>query len=115
MLNASGEYVYVLETTKELTEDSLIAAARNYAETCRILRTKERFTKNPENWLKESVWIQYLPENYKKPRDDDAGREKCAQKNKFNNFDQRQYDYDQLERMLLTTDPGSPGGDGDRK
>ena len=28
---------------------------------------------------------------------------KAASKNKFNNFEQRSYDYDNLEKMLLTT------------
>lgn len=32
-----------------------------------------------------------------------ASAPKASAKNKFNNFDQRSYDYDQLEKMLLTT------------
>lgn len=32
-----------------------------------------------------------------------AAAPKSVSKNKFNNFDQRSYDYDQLEKMLLTT------------
>lgn len=32
-----------------------------------------------------------------------AAAPKTTSKNKFNNFDQRSYDYDQLEKMLLTT------------
>ena len=97
MLNAQGEYTYVLETTAELTEDLLIAAARNYSESCRIKRTKERYTKNPENWLKESLWIDYLPENYKKPDENNNG---SAKKNKFNDFPQREYDMSALEKNL---------------
>lgn len=100
MLNAQGEYTCVLETTAELTEDKLILAATNYAEACRIKHTKEQYMKNPDNWLKESVWIDYLPENYKKPEP------KKEKKNSFNNFEQRKYDYDDLERQLLNTSPG---------
>lgn len=99
MLIAQGEYNCLLETTAELTEDALIAAARNYAESCKIRHTQERYIKNPENWLKESVWVDYLPENYKKPQESNA--EPAGRKNRFNNFSQRQYDYDKLENQLL--------------
>lgn len=68
ILVVNGEYTYLLQTTPSLSEDELIAAVRNYAESCRIQKTKERFVKNPENWLRDSVWINYLPENYKKPK-----------------------------------------------
>ena len=107
MLNAQGEYTCVLETTAELTEDKLICAAMNYAEACRIRRTKEQYMKNPENWLRESVWIDYLPENYKKPADREHGS--GSKKNTFNNFTQRQYDYDKLEQDLLMAEMGGAG------
>lgn len=106
MLNAQGEYTYVLETTAELTEDVLILAAGNYAEACRVRHTREQYMKNPENWLKDSTWIDYLPGNYKKPearcKESDTGQ----RGNKFNNFEQRKYDYDDLEQQLLQTKPG---------
>ena len=104
MLNAQGEYTCVLETTAELTEDALICAAMNYAETCRIKHIKAQYMKNPENWLKESVWIDYLQENYKKPVEHECGS--GAKKNNFNNFDQRQYDYGAMERALLAAEKG---------
>ena len=84
-----------MQTTPSLSEDDLIAAVKNYAEACRILKTNERYIKNPENWLKDSTWIDYLPENYKKPE----GEEK---KNKFNQFQQNDYDFEELERNLLS-------------
>ena len=96
MLNAQGEYTYVLETTAELSEDDLITAAKNYAEACSINHTKDRYIKNPENWLKESVWIDFMPGRYQKPKSDS----KPKQNNRFNNFDQREYDFDELERSL---------------
>ena len=37
---------------------------------------------------------------------------KPAKKNSFNNFEQRKYDYDELERQLLTTRPGGGADDG---
>lgn len=104
ILVVNGEYTYLLQTTPSLTEGDLIAAVRNYAEACRILKTNERYVKNPENWLKDNTWINYLPENYKKPE----GEKK---KNKFNQFQQNDYDFEQLERELL----GEGGSDGKRE
>ena len=48
-----------------------------------------------------SGYVDYLDDNYVpgKPQEE-------RKKNSFNNFDQRQYDYDDLEKQLLTTDPG---------
>lgn len=94
ILAANGQYTYLLQTTPSLTEDDLIAAVKNYAEACRILKTNEWYIKNPENWLKDSTWIDYMPENYKKPE----GEEK---KNKFNQFQQNDYDFEELENELL--------------
>lgn len=61
-----------METTRSLSEDDLIVAAQNYAETCQIRNTKEQYIKNPGNWLKETIWIDFLPENYKKPKQNKA-------------------------------------------
>lgn len=94
ILTVNGEYTYLLQTTPSLSEDDLIAAVKNYAEACRILKTNERYIKNPENWLKDSTWIDYLPENYKKPEGEKS-------KNKFNQFPQHDYDFEELERELL--------------
>lgn len=95
LLAVDGAYTYLLQTTPSLTEDDLIAAVKNYAEACRILKTNERYIKNPENWLKDSAWIDYLPENYKKPEGD-------KKQNKFNQFQQNDYDFEELERKLLS-------------
>lgn len=94
LLAVNGEYTYLLQTTPSLSEDDLIAAVKNYADACRIQNAKGRFIKNPENFLKDSTWIDYLPENYKKPE----GEKK---QNKFNQFQQNEYDFDALERELL--------------
>lgn len=95
ILSVNGEYAYLLQTTPSLTEDDLIAAVKNYAEACRIQKTNERYIKNPENWLKDSTWISYLPENYKKPEEE-------KKKNRFNQFQQNDYDFEELERKLLS-------------
>ena len=51
LLNTNAEYVSLLKTTKSLTEDDLIAAAKNYAET-RSRNTGKQYIKNPNNWLR---------------------------------------------------------------
>ena len=83
----------------------------------RYLQDMRTIGRDQEYWLNGSTFFNsgyadYLDKNYEPDR---RAASSQAQKNKFNNFDQRNYDYDQLERMLLTTDPGSPGGNGDRK
>lgn len=103
ILVVNGEYTYLLQTTPSLTEDDLITAVKNYAESCRMQKTKERFIKNPENWLRDSVWINYLPENYNKPEEE-------KKKNIFNQFPQNDYDFEELEKKLLSNNGGCDHG-----
>lgn len=90
---AEHEYASLLAAGK-ITEDDLIQCARNYAEACKIQETPERYIKNAENFLKEFVFEQYLPGKYKKP---------IIQKPKkgFNDFPQREYNFEDLEKQLL--------------
>ena len=71
------------------TEDNLVACAVNYAEACKILEIKDRYIKNADNFLKDMVFEQYLPGKYQKP-------EPKKPKNGFHEFQQNQYDYDDL-------------------
>ena len=87
------EYASLLLTGK-ITEDELIQCAQNYAEACKILETPDRYIKNAENFLKDMTFEKYLPGKYKKPT-----RKKS--KNRFNNFSEREYDFDELEQQLL--------------
>lgn len=90
------EYVSLLLTGK-ITEKELIQCAQNYAEWCKMEDLDERYIKNAENFLKETVFEKYLPRNYKKPAPK-AG-------NKFNQFEQQDYDdYDisELEKDILS-------------
>jgi len=64
VLTTNAEYVSLLQSTPSLSENDLIEAAKNYAKTCRARNTKEQYIKNPNNWLRESAWVEYLPENY---------------------------------------------------
>ena len=81
------------------TEDNLVVCAENYAEACRILETPERYIKNAENFLKEFVFEKYLPDRYKKPAPDS---QKKGKTNQFNQFPQNDYDFDALEKDLLS-------------
>ncbi len=75
------------------TEETFVQSAKNYAEACRILETPERYIKNAENFLKEFVFMQYIPGMYKKPTQKKS-------KNGFNDFKQNSYDFEQLEKEL---------------
>ncbi len=105
MLNAQGEYTYLLKTTPSLSEEDLLAAAQNYAEYCQIQNAKERYIKIPANWLRESSWIDYLPKNYKKPevikKSSSSFSAQKVNRNTFNNFQNRDYQFDDLESKLL--------------
>lgn len=79
------------------TEDNLVVCAKNYAEACGIEgltnEAKKRYIKNAENFLKEFVFEKYLPDRYKKPSPKKP-------KNGFNDFEQNDYDFEELEREL---------------
>ena len=85
------EYASLLLAGK-VTEDDLVQCALNYAESCKIEGKPERYIKNAENFLRELVFEKYLPGKYKRP----------ASRNGFNDFPQRDYDYEQLEKELLS-------------
>ena len=95
---AEQAYAQLLLTTEGLREEQVVAAAKNYAEACMILGTQERFIKNPANWLNDSTWVDYTQEKYKKPVTVEA---MPKPKNKFNDFPQRSYDFDALEKQMM--------------
>lgn len=79
-----------------IPEDSLIEATKNYADACKIKKTEDQYILNPENFLKKQIWVQYLPENYKKPSPPKQGKTE-----KYNQMMSREYDFDALEQELL--------------
>mgnify|MGYP007040734214 FL=1 len=91
---AETAYIDLLLSGK-VTEGMLVECARNYAESCRVLGTQEKYIKNAENFLREFVFEKYLPGKYKKPKAD------TGKQGQFNQFPQRLYDYAELERELL--------------
>lgn len=80
------------------TENDLVACAKNYAEACRILETPDRYIKKSENFLKDMEFEKYLPGRYKMPE------QNKQKKNAFCDFEQHDYDFDAIEKMLLGED-----------
>lgn len=72
------------------TEGDLVESAKNYAEYCKIIGTDKIY--HADNFLKKCVFEDYLPGKYKSP---------TRKKNSFNNFSEREYDFDELEQQLL--------------
>lgn len=95
---AEQAYVQLLSTTETLREEQVVAAAKNYAQACRILGKQDKYIYTPHNWLEKSVWVDYLPENYKRPQ---AQKREKKTGTGFSNFEQRDYDFGELERQLL--------------
>ena len=92
---AEKEYCDLI-LSQTVTEDMLVKAAQNYAEYCKGMENS-RYIKNADNFLRECVFEDYLDENYVPEK-----RAQSAQKpkNGFHNFEQRDYDYDELMRQL---------------
>lgn len=97
MVAAEKEYKLVLHNDQSLDERELIIAAENYADAVSILGTEERYIKNPDRFLKDGTYLDYLDANYTKPKPP-AGKKGG---NKFNQFEQHAYDFDELEKELL--------------
>lgn len=74
------------------TEGDLVESAKNYAEYCKITGTDKIY--HADNFLKKCVFEDYLPGKYKKPE--------LRSKAGFNDFMQRDYDFEQLEKEILS-------------
>lgn len=77
----------------EYSEDQLLTATKRYAEECRILNTEERYIKHGATFFGPSLpFADYLAEDWKPPEDS------RKQRNGFHNFEQRDYDFDKLQK-----------------
>lgn len=92
------EYIKMLSSNREAREEDILEASKNYKEHCEILRKQEKFIYMAHNWIKNNIWVDFLPENYKRP-DPDIGSLRIG--TKFNNFEQREYDFEELEMDIL--------------
>ena len=97
LIAAEKEYNLLLFNDQNLTEQELIIAAENYTDAVSILGTDEQYIKNPDRFLKDGTYLDYLDANYKKPK---APTKKNS--NKFNEFEQNEYDFAALEKELLS-------------
>ena len=68
VISAEKEYMLVLFNNQSLTEQELIIAAENYSDTVSILGTEERYIKNPDRFLKDGTYLDYMDVNYIKPK-----------------------------------------------
>ncbi len=89
-----AEQAYISVISDDIyTEDDLVESAKNYAEYCKITKTDKIY--HADNFLKKCVFEDYLPGTYKKPAHQ-------MTKNNFSNFEQQNYDIEQLEKKLLS-------------
>ncbi len=79
------------------TEGDLAESAKNYAEYCKITGTDKIY--HADNFLRKCVFEDYLPGKYRKP-----ARQKP--KNGFNDFEQNDYDFGELEGRILENGGG---------
>lgn len=80
--------------TKQVSEEQLIAAAGNYADRCKRLKTDKQYIKLPENFLKDMEYCQYLPGVYEPPE---------SKKNANKGMMQAEYEnISELEKELLS-------------
>lgn len=96
--NAERAYCKVIMDDVHLTESDLVIAAENYADAISILGTDERYIKNPDRFITDNTFVDYLDCNYKKPS---AAKANGAKQNQFNQFPQRDYNFSELEQKLL--------------
>lgn len=79
------------------SEDELETAVKRYADECKINHTEEKYIKLGATFLGPNTpFTDYLGD-WKPP----AKEQKQTKKNQFNNFHQREYDFDDLERQLV--------------
>lgn len=77
-----AETEYCNAVAAGVPEEDLITAAQNYAVACQRKKTPARYIKNPENFLKENLFMAYVkgaddgPANEKHDQRDDGAREK---------------------------------------
>ena len=79
------------------SEDELETAVKRYADECKINHTEEKYIKLGATFLGPNTPFTDYMGDWKPP----AKEQKQPKKNQFNNFHQREYDFDDLERQLV--------------
>ena len=91
---AEQAYIGVI-TDGIYTENDLVDSAKNYAEYCKVTCTDKIY--HADNFLKKCIFEDYLPGKYRKPAPKKS-------KNGFNDFEQNDYDFEKLEKELLSNE-----------
>lgn len=102
LLNDGSEYIITendVETYQQLYQGIDVREELRKIEAWSLANVKNRKTRNGAKRF-FNAWLNRA-QNSSKPEKADKPK-----KSSFNNFDQRSYDNDELERMLLTTNPG---------
>lgn len=76
------------------TEEQMVQSARNYAKYIKDSGDKVFL---PNNFLSKLAFVDYLDENYKPDARQSRGKNP---KNSFHNFEQRDYDFDELMKQI---------------
>lgn len=95
---AETAYCKCLLDNPDMAEDQLVNAAVNYADAVAILGTTERYVKNPQNFLADGYYVDYLDENYVPG----STRKPSGPTAQFNQFMQNDYDFEQLEKEIVS-------------
>ena len=91
---AAAYKAYKARLNNNFSEEQMLTATKRYAEECRILKTEERYIKHGSTFFGPSMpFADYLAEDWKPPENS-----RKQQANGFHNFDQREYDFDELQK-----------------
>ena len=96
---AERAYCKVLREDCHITEQDLVAAAANYADSMKILEREKKFIRSAASFLTDDFFAAYLPGQYVRP--EKSRNASAGKKNSFNQFTQNKYDFGALEDELL--------------
>lgn len=88
---------YLARLNDGYSEDQLLQACINYHAECDLLKREERYIKLCATFLSvNEPFVDYLDENFTPTKVSEG----VKKKNAFGNFDERKYNYDDLEKMI---------------
>ena len=94
---------WMARINEKVNSGDLIAAAKRYAEECKVKKTEEHFIQHPATFLgNDKAYEDYLKDKPKNYNNKASGKN-----NAFNNFSQRAYDHEKVEDMLIKKNTGA--------
>jgi len=97
----SKEYAFDIEIIQEACKRTISATSKPSFEYADSILTN--WHNNNVHTLKDVAALDEVFNKTKRPTTPTTTSSTTAKRNKFNNFEQRSYDYDKLEKVLLTT------------